>query len=70
MVKAKKEETKKTNKVARMNLALSEDTLEYIKTIGVARYGSMTGYIEELVRRDREAWKDNEKELREILSRK
>ena len=57
-------------KTTRLNVVLDADTFEYIKTIGAARFGSMTGYIEELVKRDREAWSDNEKALREILSKK
>lgn len=60
---------KESNKIARLNLSLEQDTMEYIKTVGAARFGSMTAYIEELVRRDRESWKENEKALREILSR-
>lgn len=67
---AKKTTDKEQNKTARLNVALDVDTFDYIKTIGAARFGSMTGYIEELVRRDREAWSDNEKALREILAKK
>lgn len=57
------------NKTKRLNLTLDPDTYDYISTIGAARYGSMTAYLEELVKRDREAWKDNEIQLREILKR-
>lgn len=60
---------KDQGKNKRLNLALDPDTFDYISTIGAARYGSMTAYIENLVIKDREAWKDNEKALREILDR-
>ena len=58
-----------SNKLVRLNLALDPDTYDYIKNVGAPRKGSMTAYIEYLVNQDREAWKDNEKQLREILSR-
>lgn len=62
-------DNKDQGKTKRLNLVLDPDTFDYISTIGAARYGNKTKYIEELVRRDREAWKDNEQELREILKR-
>lgn len=65
----KKETADDTGKMVRLNLLLSEDVYEYVKTIGTARYGSMTKYIETVINKDREAWKDNEIELRKILSR-
>ena len=60
---------KNQGKTKRLNLTLDPDTFDYISTIGAARFGSMTAYIEELVKRDRESWKENEKQLREILKR-
>ena len=57
------------SKSKRLNLSLDPETYDYISTIGSARFGTMTAYIETLVKRDREAWKDNEDELREILKR-
>ena len=60
---------KEQPKTKRLNLSLDSDTYDYISTIGAARFGSMTAYIETLVSRDREAWKDNEAALREILNR-
>lgn len=65
----KNNQEREKTKVVRMNLVLSEETFEYIKNVGAPRKGSMTAYIEYLVNRDREAWKDNEQALREILSR-
>lgn len=65
---ANKNNREKTKSV-RVNLVLSEDTYEYIKNVGSPRKGSMTAYIEYLVNQDREAWKDNEQALREILNR-
>ena len=57
------------SKSKRLNLSLDSETYDYISTIGSARFGSMTAYIEVLVKRDREAWKENEEQLREILKR-
>lgn len=57
------------SKSKRLNLSLDPETYDYISTIGSARFGSMTAYIETLVNRDRESWKDNEEALREILKR-
>ena len=65
----KNNQEREKTKIVRMNLVLSEDTYEYIKKVGSARKGSMTAYIEYLVNQDREAWKENEKALREILDR-
>ncbi len=60
---------KEQPKSKRLNLSVDSDTYDYVSTIGTARFGSMTAYIETLVKRDREAWKDNEEALREILNR-
>ncbi len=60
---------KEKTKTERLNLLLEPEIFDYIKTVGAARKGSMTKYIEYLVKQDREAWKDNEAELRDILSR-
>ena len=64
-----KNKDSESNKMVRLNLSLDQETYDYIKNVGSPRKGSMTAYIEYLVNQDREAWKDNEKQLREILSR-
>lgn len=54
----------------RTSLVLDSDLYEYAKEIGAKREGSIVAYIEMLIREDREAWKENEEALKEILSRK
>lgn len=60
---------KEQKRTVRTSIVFEEDIFDYIKTIGAARFGTMAGYLEELVRRDREAWKENEEKLRELLSK-
>ena len=54
----------------RTSLVLDSDLYEYAKEIGAKREGSIVAYIEMLIKEDREAWKENEEALKEILSRK
>lgn len=63
---AAEEEKPKT----RTSLVLDSDLYEYAKEIGAKREGSIVAYIEMLIKEDREAWKENEEALKEILSRK
>ena len=54
----------------RTSLVLDSELYDYAKEIGAKREGSIVAYIEMLIREDREAWKENEEALKEILSRK
>ena len=60
---------KETKKTVRTSMMLNEDTFEYMKNIGAKRFGTIGAYIDELVKRDREAWRENEEKLRELLSK-
>lgn len=54
----------------RTSFVLDSELYDYAKEIGAKREGSIVAYIEMLIREDREAWKENEEALKEILSRK
>ncbi len=54
-------------KKVRVNFALDEEVFDYIKTIGAARYGSMTAYIEKLVNNDRAERKQKDAKIKELL---